>query len=1015
MAVCRTRAEGRVRIAELVANFKRHEADHVSAAYNETQARTDFISPLLEALGWDVHNTLGQPIGLREVFEEATVEVGEERLSKKPDYELRLARQRRLFVEAKKPSVSIGTHAASAFQTRRYGFSASLPISVLTNFRQLAVYDCGPAPSEADVAHVARILLIDCTEYEARFDELWDMFSREVVYSGAFDLQFSVGVTRLGSAQFDDLFLGQVQSWRSRLALDIHHNRPTLTPAELTYAVQLLISRIVFLRICEDREIEAYETLRKLGSPKTYQALHQLLERADSFYNSGLFRLLEDDPLGVQVSDETLQEILSELYYPQSPYTFSVVEPEVLGEIYELFLGAEIVVHGDDVEIVPKPEVRESGGVVPTPRYIVDAIVDRTLGPALAGRSPADLGGFTVADICCGSGIFLLSAYDVLLNHHLAWYLANDPALHIGERIYEVAGGQWRLTFAERRRILEVHIRGVDIDANAVEIARFSLLLKLIEDESRADLEDFVARTHTPALPSLEGILRAGNSLVSHAEWDAFGEAPEELAQRLNPLTWASDFPADMARGGFDVIVGNPPYIRIQNMQNYSPEEVAFYQSAGSPYSTADRDNFDKYALFVERSLSLVRPGGRVGVIVPHKFMVLQSGRALRLILSNNRRMEMVVHFGAQPVFSHVANYTCILVIDGASRDTLTLERVLDVERWRFGAPGVRSEVEAASLTADAWAIGSAEAMAVFERMRGLHLNRMETSADIFVGLQTSADKIYVLRPTGETATHAQVEWNNQTWPIEKSILRPFIQDVQLTAYRRPMANAWIIFPYEGVAGRMRLIQPGDLKNNFGGCWDYLEARKAALALRAVSGGPVAEQQWYQYGRSQSLSKFNAPKIVFPVLSLEPRYSYDDADTMFTGGGNGPYYGIQAVPGSAFSLRYILAVLCHPLSEAMVRTKTSVFRGGYYSHGKQFLAGLPIPDPGQAERDAVDALVATLIAKFDELDALHLPNQRLRKEREITHLRERIEQRVTAAFGLSAGELDAVRAVPIPN
>jgi hypothetical protein len=585
----------RARVADLVRSFERNEADYLSATYNETQARTDFITPLLEAFGWDVHNTAGQTMALREVIEEATVEVGEERLSKKPDYELRLARQRKLFVEAKKPSIRIDRSRDSAFQTRRYGYSASLPIAVLTNFHQLAVYDCKPPPVETDAPHVARLLLAGYEEFEARFDELWPLLSRQTVYSGEFDRRFAVDIARHGTEQFDDLFLGQVRSWRERLAADIHANTPGLSPSELTYAVQLFLSRIVFLRICEDREIERYETLKNLPEAHTFDALMAELRRADGLYDSGLFRLLDDARLGIRVSDAVLHSIIAELYVPHSPYTFAVVETEVLGEIYEQFLGEEITVTGSgSIEIARKPEVRESGGVVPTPRYIVDAIVERTLVPALSGKSPAALASFTVADMCCGSGVFLLSAFEFILDHYLSWYLSNNPTEHIGQTIYEVVAGRWRLTFEEKRRILLTHIRGVDIDPNAVEVTRFSLLLKLIEDETAEALRDYVARQRSRALPSLDDTIRAGNSLVSPAEWTTVrGAMPAVLHNKVNPFDWSTEFPDEMGRGGFDVIVGNPPYIRIQNMTAYSPEEVAFYKNPLSPYLTARQDNFD--------------------------------------------------------------------------------------------------------------------------------------------------------------------------------------------------------------------------------------------------------------------------------------------------------------------------------------------------------------------------------------------------------------------------------------
>ena len=1014
------KASARTRIAALVEGFQRHEADYLRPTYNETQARTDFITPLLEAFGWDVHNATGQPLGLREVIEEATVDVADERLSKKPDYELRLARQRKLFVEAKKPNVRIDRNREAAFQTRRYGYSASLPISILTNFHQLAVYDCVPRPSQTDEAHVARLLLIRYDEFETRFDELWPLLSRAAVYSGDFDRRFAVDATRHGAEQFDDFFLRQVRSWRERLAADIHANTPSLSPAELTYAVQLFLSRIVFLRICEDREIERYETLRGLAATDTFNALMAELRRADAFYDSGLFRLLDDARLGIRISDTVLQSIIAELYYPQSPYTFAVVETEVLGQIYEQFLGEVITVDGGAVAIVSKPEVRESGGVVPTPRYVVDAIVERTLAPVLQGKSPNDLAAFAAADICCGSGIFLLSVYEFLLDHYLSWYLANDRPQHVGTTIYEGVAGQWRLLFEEKRRILLAHIRGVDIDPNAVEVARFSLLLKLIEDETAAGLRDYVAIRHQPALPALDNTLRAGNSLVSPAEWAAVhGLFPPALLEKVNPFTWTTEFPVEMARGGFNIIVGNPPYIRIQNMVAYSPEEAAFYQNPASPYTTARQDNFDKYALFIERALTLISADGRVGFIVPHKFMTIQAGRALRHVITDHHRLEKVVYFGVQQVFGrHAANYTCILILDRRGAANVQIERVDALEAWRYGAPGQFMTVPTAELGGDAWQFADAATRALFDRVRAAFPTQLGQVAEIFVGVQTSADAIYIFNAVAETAATVSLRWDGRDWPIERDMLRPCMHDAPLAPYARAQANRWMIFPYELVAGtrrtEARLIQPAVMARRFPGCWAYLTARQAELERRNISGGASGTQQFYQFGRSQSLTKFNSPKIILPILSLEARYAYDDDNITVTGGGNGPYYMIRPKAGAPVSNAFLLAVLHHPLCEAMVRTNTSAFRGGYYSHGKQFIEHLPVPPASDAERAAIEQLVSNILTANDSARTARTPHQRSLHERNAAALRDQIEARVTTLFGLSQADMAIVRAVPVP-
>ena len=1015
-----TKATALARVADLVEHFRQNEADYLSEDYNETQARTDFISPLLQALGWDVYNTQGQPLRLREVIEEANVEVGEGRRSKRPDYELRLARQRKLFVEAKKPSVRIGQDQSSAFQVRRYGYSGSLPVSILTNFHQLAIYDCGPVPNESDEAHVARLWLLNYDQFLDHFDDLWDVLARETVYAGEFDRKFGVDVTRRGAEQFDDLFLRQVRDWRERLALDIHANCANLSSQQLTYAVQLFLCRIVFLRICEDREIEKYETLRNLDEGATFDALISELRRADGFYDSGIFRLLDDEPLGIRISDQILQGIISELYYPQSPYTFSVVETEVLGQIYEQFLGEVIDVSGGAIQITTKPEVREGGGVVPTPQYIVDSIVERALIPSLEGKSPLDLKNFAVADICCGSGTFLLSGYEALMEHHLAYYLSEGDVDHIGRTIYESAGHQWKLTFEEKRRILMDHMRGVDIDANAVEVTRFSLLLKLIEDETVESLQDYVKTSDEPALPALEAVVRSGNSLVSYEEWTAaFGNLPAPLIPNVNPFTWADEFPDEMGHGGFDVIIGNPPYVRIQNLAAYSPEEVAFYQSPGSPYATGHKDNFDKYALFVERALTLLRPSGRLGFIVPNKFMTIRSGRTLRGLIADREVLEQIVHFGAKQVFgSGTSNYTSILVFDRRGRQQVTLEVVGTLEEWRYGKPGLVTQIPADEFGEDSWQFADQETRELFSRIREECPNRLGDLAEIFVGVQTSADSIYIFESVAEDAGTVTLRWNGRDWLIERDILRPCLLNAALNPYSRPEANRWMIYPYVLVPGgqgpRARLYQPEEMANEFPGCWEYLNARRQELEQRNITGGPAAEQQWYQFGRSQSLTKFGGPKIILPILSLEARYSFDDSNVMVTGGGNGPYYMIRPRPESPVSNYYLLAVLHHPVSEAMVRTNTSVFRGGYYSHGKQFIEGIPMPVPAENELAIIEAMVAELINALEAVNAPGTPQEHLLETRRANHLKRQIENLISDLYEVNGNDMEVIRAVPSP-
>jgi len=176
----------------------------------------------------------------------------------------------------------------------------------------------------------------------------------------------------------------------------------------------------------------------------------------------------------------------------------------------------------------------------------------------------------------------------------------------------------------------------------------------------------------------------------------------------------------------------------------------------------------------------------------------------------------------------------------------------------------------------------------------------------------------------------------------------------------------------------------------------------------------MADQQFYQFGRSQSLTKFNSPKIILPILSREARYAYDETNIMVTGGGNAHYHLVRPRADASESYFFLLAVLHHPLNEAMVRTYTCDFRGGYYSHGKQFIEHLPIPSATPQQRETIETLVGQLLDANDHAATARLPHQRQLHERNAAILREQIEGHVNTLFGLSDEDMALVKAVPVP-
>lgn len=337
-------------IHQLVERFEEHREAYRLSKYNEAQLRREFLDPFLEALGWDIFNKQGHAETYKEVIHEDSLEV--EGATKAPDYAFRVGGQRKFFVEAKKPSVNIQSDIYPAFQLRRYSWSAKLPLGVLSDFEEFAIYDCRSKPDKKDKATTGRVAYYSFREYVEKWDEIADIFSREAVLKGSFDKYAESVKGKKGTIEVDDAFLSEIEHWRDVLARNFAIRNSSLTTRELNYAVQMTIDRIIFLRICEDRGIERYEKLKEVSQQENvYEGLCQVFQQADARYNSGLFHFKDEKEasssadsltLGLSVDDKVLREILGSLYYPESPYVFSEIPSDILGQVYERFLGKVI-------------------------------------------------------------------------------------------------------------------------------------------------------------------------------------------------------------------------------------------------------------------------------------------------------------------------------------------------------------------------------------------------------------------------------------------------------------------------------------------------------------------------------------------------------------------------------------------------------------------------------------------------------------------------------------------------
>lgn len=635
MAIAKDMDEKRQALKKLVDAFKRNLDQYTAQKYIEERVRTDFVDKFFELFDWDISNEEGFIEEFRDVTREDNVEISGEQ--KYPDYSFRIGGNTVFFVETKKPSVNVKESIPSAYQVRRYGFSGKLKISILTDFHEFAIYDTQRKPGKNDKADLYRLFYCTFDEYEKYWDLLYGLLAKENVKKGSIN-EFVGKTTKRGASEVDKEFLKMIDGWRTELAKNIARSNKRLELGQLNMAVQKIIDRIIFLRICGEKDIEPFDKLKGIGESgkNVYGQLVSYFEAANRKYNSELFKpetFIND----LKIEDEVLADIISDLYYP-SPYAFSVLPVEILGNIYEQFLGKTIhLTETHQARIEKKPEVRKAGGVYYTPKYIVDYIVKNTVGEKVKGATPKEIEKLKILDPACGSGSFLLGAYSYLLIHHLAYYTKKDilnKALK-GGNIYQAGKNSYRLTIGEKQNILLNNIFGIDIDAQAVEVTKLSLLLKLMEGESQESAGKLFKHSDTKFLPNLSANIKCGNSLTGNDFYEGVNMNlfdDKELQSKINAFDWEDKekgFGEIMAKGGFDAVIGNPPYVDSELMTKEYPEERGYISRK---YKVA-KGNWDLYIPFFEVGYRLIRKNGFLSLITPNKWLTMPYAEELRAFL----------------------------------------------------------------------------------------------------------------------------------------------------------------------------------------------------------------------------------------------------------------------------------------------------------------------------------------------------------------------------------------------
>lgn len=662
--------EAHSQVSVLVEQFRANEARYLARQYSEQDARNDFINKFFIALGWDVRHEIQTNPYEQEVKVEPPVKVSG--AQKRADYSFSIApnfRDPKFFVEAKKPQKDL-FNKDYYFQTVRYGWHKNTPLAVLTDFEEFHILDCrfSPNPTTILERQIKRFHYSDYSD-EQKFAEIYWLFSREAILNNSLE-KFAEGLPKPKGKAYqkalfafekhltiDDAFLEEIDGIRVTLAKAFKKNDDTLNSEELTEATQRTIDRLVFIRFLEDKLIEPEHYVNTFGEGKTaWGDFISLCARLDVKYNGIVFKrsFLDNSSFKGPVDSE-FHEICQNICHLNSRFLFNEIPIHILGSIYERFLGKVVHATAKRVSVEEKPEVRKAGGVFYTPKYIVDHIVQNTVGNLIENKSPEQIAKMRFADIACGSGSFLIGVLECLLDYHNKYYQEHPNKAKKSGCIYK--DGLWVLSIKQKQNILRNSIYGVDLDSQAVEVTQLSLSLKMLEDETTATANEMQVLFHEKILPDMSKNIICGNSLI---ETDILTSTifSGAIERQLNPMDFNAMFLSKFEQRGFDAIVGNPPYIQ-QSMYEWFNLHVKNYLLE---HYCSSMGRLNTFGFFVERGIKLLRTEGKLGFIIPNTVLTQEYYEKLRRLILTKTKIEEIVSFESLP-FKDAVVETVILIL----------------------------------------------------------------------------------------------------------------------------------------------------------------------------------------------------------------------------------------------------------------------------------------------------------------------------------------------------------------
>lgn len=916
---------------------------------SEATMRT-WIDELLSVFGWNVQDT-------HQVLTERTLDKEERKKLKaigstnvRPDYTLVNGKVPLAFVDAKSLEVNIETNKDVAFQIRSYGWSIGAPFSIVTNFEQLAIYDCTFMPKISEDASFARKFFITADNYVENFGTLDSFLSRVNVISG--NVKFIQSKGNALDENFSKM-LGQVRIDFAKAIID-KNDIPNVNV--LSYYVQTIINRILFIRVCESRGLEVDGLLKKFAQGNFW----------DEFKNSsyGDFYDHYDGPMfkkipslqSLLIDNDVFESFLNNLYYP-SPYRFDVIPLKTLSDIYDLFLGYQLVIDGGNVTDELKAEFKKSNGAVTTPETLVNQVIECTIPfNTINNLSIEQIFNLKIIDIACGSGVFLVGAYDYLVKQiekKLEQEQDCDTELYadLGHPVLNING---------RRKLINNCIYGVDINPEAVEVSKMSLCLRLIDNYSPKDF-DTVGLLGSQILKGIGANIRCGNTLVGkdiEQHFPAISDNLKEL-QETNAFDWETSFPVVFENGGFDYVVGNPPYVEVKNYNVGLPHMAAYIKKF---YSSSKNGKIDLAIPFIEKGVNLLNANGRLGFIVQKRFFKTEYGKGIRELLTSRKLLNGVHDYEETDLFAGRLTYVAIVVCDNDSSKNNNI--------WYYNT-GSQSTMllDADTLSSTPWNFENAQMNALRLRLTQ-SLGTLGDVCNVKVGVQVlwnDAFQIHIDKIENDLIYgHSVVD---EHVVIEKDACKPLLCNEHFAPLTKRDYTTYALFPYDVTDdGEVTELSISDIAERYPRAYDYL-ARHKELITSKVETLPSKNKSYNYEEHWHLFTRANNHGAVYKKLAVPMTAQYPQAAVITNGHvycDNANMFFVQIPDMTEEKLYALSAIINSTIFCAFARSIANPQQGGYYKFNKQFLHPVPVPKEAFIECKPLIKNLAKIAKRIEE-------------------------------------------------